>query len=279
MDVRLSCARGEGALLNLETGNAKFSFCEEPTKQLLKSYLKENYRDWIEQVPASKDLFLVTGTYMTKNWENAVIRVDSHSGGGGVSVEAGNIEGHFAVDWQTLRGSLYSFQTGHTHPDVPVPDHNLSPSFTACCHCETNGWNQCIFVRGWRVKMKTTLFGTKLAKFMSVEASESTVSRNILRGRSRTLRGRFFSMDVDTPSCMSRSEGEIDEDQVMIEEVEGTPKDDSRVSLILLQCYTLTIYSLIFMTSSLLLTLQFVFCSLHQIQAYRVARMKLATSF
>jgi hypothetical protein len=99
-NARIDCQRGEGGLLNLETAN---------------------YRDWLDEsgygdILSPHDLFLVTGTYMTKNWEAATFVTDSTSLGGGLSVEAMNLaDGHFSVDWSTCNFRNKGFNTGHSH--------------------------------------------------------------------------------------------------------------------------------------------------------------------
>lgn len=244
LDARLSCARGEGAFLNTETGNTLFTFCEDGTKELLKEYLKANYENLKTGLPSERELFLVTGTHMTKNWEIAIFRSNSNSFGSEISVDGGIIEGQFSVDWRSLRGGLYDFQTGHTHPAQPMPDHTLTRSFGACCHCDQSVENQCIFIQGWRVKK---LWGSKMTTLVSVGETRSTSFKiqfnRSLSSRKETAQREPSSSSQrtgepssslhwteETPSSSQRT-GEPDpESQIVIEEAEGTPNDSDFVS-------------------------------------------------
>ena len=49
-NARLSCQRGEGALLNLESGQATYNYCEQTVKLHLGNYLKQNYREILGRI-------------------------------------------------------------------------------------------------------------------------------------------------------------------------------------------------------------------------------------
>src|ERR1700754_1470186 len=178
-NARISCQRREGALLNLQTGRALFTYCEQTAKLRLGEYLKANYRSWLNDSGnanyfSAHDLFLVTGTYMTKNWEAAKFVTDSTSLGGGVTVEAMNLaDGHFSIDWRTCNLRNKGFNTGHSHRNQDLPNHNNVPSFGACCHCEQTPENQCVFLRGWRIREMFRFSDSSLVIPISVECVKS----------------------------------------------------------------------------------------------------------
>jgi hypothetical protein len=89
----LKCSRGEGAVLNVETGSAKYTFCDKYSKKSLGKYMEENYRKWMveneyEDFLRVDELFLVTGTYMTQNWEPGAFQARSDSYDAEMSVGA-----------------------------------------------------------------------------------------------------------------------------------------------------------------------------------------------
>lgn len=230
LNAKLSCTRGEGAFLNVETGNALFTYCEESTKDHLKAYLKDNYESLQARLPRKKELFLVTGTYMTKNWENAVFRASSNSVASEISVDAGIVEGKFSVDWRSLKGELYAFQTGHLHPDQPMPDHNQSVSFGACCRCEQSTENQCIFLRGWRVKRTRTLLGTRKVVLVPVDGTESISFKEIESSAASSFPMENFLEDTHSPGPPQHRDTSYLEENILLEEAEGTPNDNDLVS-------------------------------------------------
>lgn len=140
LSARISCARGEGALLNVESGWAIYRRCDQATKVRLCKHMKASYRSWLydkdyAEFLTAHDLFLVTGTYMTDNWEEATFENSSTSLSGEVSVDATLASGSFKIDWQTCTPESTEIRTGHVHLDQVLLDHNVLPSFGACCPC------------------------------------------------------------------------------------------------------------------------------------------------
>ena len=107
---------------------------------------------------------------MTKNWEAATFVSNSTSVSGGLSVNAMSLaDGQFKIDWRTCTPCNRGFNTGHSHPDQELPGHNTTPSFGACCHCDETPENQCIFLRGWRIREMMRFSKTRLVVPISID--------------------------------------------------------------------------------------------------------------
>ena len=81
--VKMTLNRSEGAVLNVESKRAIYSYLPEFAKDQLGEYMKNNYESWMKEKRfrglKSHDLILVTGTTMTANWEAATFRTSSTS--------------------------------------------------------------------------------------------------------------------------------------------------------------------------------------------------------
>jgi hypothetical protein len=235
-NIRLKCVKGEGAILNVQSGKATYTYCDTTSKMLLGEYMLKNHRRWLTELRGARyleaeQLFLVTGTYMTRNWEAATFHKDADvSIGFDLTVDAIFLEGKMSIDWKTWRNGEYGFRHGHTHTDQIYPHHNMVPSFGACCNiCPEVPENQCIFLRGWRVK-EPNLVRSRLAYFASVESTEKEELR-IKRGSN--LFGRSTSANTMTTTS-SREEsigsqmnasymGSDQQPITALVEAEGTP--------------------------------------------------------
>lgn len=144
-------------MLNIESRSATFRYCDLHTKYALGQHLLKCYPQWMKEKEfrplTPRDLFLVTGTYMTTNWEAAILSDSSEAINAGVSIEALQIAGKFSVDWARSIQTLKAYQSGHNHPGSP-PDPLPELSFDNACHCEKHSrtQDQCIFLRGWQVR-------------------------------------------------------------------------------------------------------------------------------
>lgn len=144
-------------------------------KLRLGKYLKENYREILKKNKYADalelhDLFLVTGTYITKNWEAAVFATDTSSGEEELCVKATRLaNGYFSIDWESCILHNGGFDTGHTHLGQDLPNPDSVSSFGACCPCDQTPKNQCIFLRGWRIKEMVRFSKSSLVIPISVE--------------------------------------------------------------------------------------------------------------
>ena len=173
-NVRLKCSRGEGAILNVQSGKATYRYCDRKSKMRLGDYMLKNYRRWLSEHADERfdprELFLVTGTYMTQNWEAATFQNSSTSVSGDITVDAVLAKGKMSIDWRTWTQGNRGFRLGHTHIGQNLPNHNTIPSFGACCNaCEDPPENQCIFLRGWQVRPVMLFANSKLTIPISVE--------------------------------------------------------------------------------------------------------------
>ena len=134
-----------------------------------------NYKRWLSefrdaQYLSARDLFLVTGTYMTRNWEAATFQRNLSSVGGDVTVDAVLAQGKMSIDWRTWKQTNCGFRLGHTHLGQDLPNHNSVPSFGACCNsCQQPPENQCIFLRGWQIREVFDFAKSQLAIPISME--------------------------------------------------------------------------------------------------------------
>jgi hypothetical protein len=177
-----------------------------------------HYKQWLNdfrgaQYLEAEQLFLVTGTYMTHNWEAATFQKDGNvSIGLDVKVDAVFLRGNMSIHWQTWRNGERGFRNGHKHTGRVYPNPNMVPSFVACCGtCPEPPENQCIFLRGWRVK-EPHFVRSRLAHSASVESTEGD-GLSVKRGLS--LFGR--------PTSANSRESSVQHPVANLVEAEGTP--------------------------------------------------------
>jgi hypothetical protein len=233
-NVRLKCAKGEGAILNVQSGDATSEYIDMTSKMALGEYMLANYKQWLSELRNAKylsarDLFLVTGTVMTSNWEAATFQKSSMAVGGDVTVDAVIAKGDISIDWRTCTQRNRGFRVGHTHLDRRFPNHNSTTSFGACCNnCQEAPRNQCIFLRGWQVREIADFESSYLATPVSVEDV-----KNVEWRRTRMIKKRSPSTRSLTPSTSSRvirdSQG-TSNGVAEVKEVEGTPTVSECVS-------------------------------------------------
>ena len=78
----------EGSALYLGSGKMTFRYCDDTSKASLGDYLRDNYKRLVPEHLKGRDVFIVTGTLTTQNWEARAyqrqdadrIRVDGRSG-------------------------------------------------------------------------------------------------------------------------------------------------------------------------------------------------------
>lgn len=242
VNVKISCERGEGALLNLETGHVTFSYCQPATKLRLGNYLKENYINILKgfkyaDVIEADDLFLVTGTYMTKNWEAATFVMDSNSLGGGVALQATDLaSGHFSIDWRSCALRNGGFNTGHVHLGQSLPNHNSVPSFGACCHCDETPENQCIFLRGWRIREMIRFSESSLVIPISVESVTNTEWRRaqFIRKQSKSVGSSLLGVSRSSQAVVGGQRDKI------VGELEEVPENPDYVGALIIFPFAFT---------------------------------------
>jgi hypothetical protein len=140
---------------------------------LLGEYMVKNYKHWLTEFPQAKgleseELFLVTGTYMTRNWETTAFGKDANASIGGDWI-ADVIEGKIRPGLRTPGDRRYQLWTGHSHMEGSVPRHLRG---LPCTACPDPPENQCIFLRGWRVK-EAGFFRSLLGYSASAESTEN----------------------------------------------------------------------------------------------------------
>jgi hypothetical protein len=158
----LKFKHGESALLNVELGHAIFRYYEKGARQRLRKYMLENYKLWLNEEDfrtlKPHELVLVTGTYMTMNWEAATFKANSPINSVNLPVTE-SLTNRFVVNWRRWTNSNQGLSSGHSHLDRPQ-NSSLWESFGNCCHaCDTtpDNFNQCIFVHGWRIRERSRL--------------------------------------------------------------------------------------------------------------------------
>jgi hypothetical protein len=236
-NIRLKCVKGEGAILNVQSSKATYKYCDTTSKMLLGEHMLKNYKTWLTDLRDAwylepEQLFLVTGTYMTHNWEAATFHKDVHASVGfDVTVDAVFFEGKMSIDWETWRNGERGFRHGHTHMGQVYPGHNTAPSFAGCCStCLEPPENQCIFLRGWRVK-ESDRVKSRLAYSAAVESTEKEelrIKRPLgLFGRSysaNTAKATWGSSEAGKRTQQDATSPGLDPHPVAsLMEVEGTP--------------------------------------------------------
>jgi hypothetical protein len=128
--------------------------------------------------------------------------------------------GNCSIDWRTSSYPILGYQTGHSHPGQEPLGNNSTSSFGACCQCEANPENQCIFLRGWRVKEMSWLLGARFAVKISVEDATKWEWRLKHITKSPTS-----SKPNDTSNTPAQGVG-----LGLVEEAEGSPSESEIVS-------------------------------------------------
>lgn len=215
-------------MLNLQSGRAKHRYLDKPFRTLLGRHLENHYQTWLEETPGvhAGDLVLVTGTYMTQNWEAATYRKRSSSTSVDMSINAVcAIEGGVRLDWSTWTPGDRGFKLGHIHgeTEINLPNPFETYSFKACCTtCQPPPENQCIFVWGWRIREMFDFFGYKLVRPVSVADIKEMKWREL-----PTLIKKTHSSQVPTQSSPPSSGGgqasQVSGKAVEVVELEGMP--------------------------------------------------------
>lgn len=145
---------------------------------------------------SAHDLFLVTGTYMTENWEASTFVTNQSSYDGSISMNAINLEGYCGIYWQSCKPGSRGFKTGHTHIGQTSMNHDNLRSFEACCHCGQSPMKQCIFLRGWHIRKMIRFAESRLVVPISMENVRKSEWR-----RAQVVKKR----DLIDPKTMSES--------------------------------------------------------------------------
>lgn len=168
-----------------------------------------------------RDLFLVTGTYMTGNWEASAFQTDSKSVKDDVSVQAVAMgDDQLSIDWNTCSTTNRGDRMGHTHLGQAANMANTGHSFEACCHCEKQSQDQCIFLRGWQVREAHSFPKHVLAVPISVEGARNIDWRRAQfssrpEKSSTGIRGFFKKLSCsDITDLNSEEEYAVDSDLV-----------------------------------------------------------------
>jgi len=182
--------------LNTQSGGATFRYCDRASKDLLRDLMMNHYQRWLVELRnarglLARDLFLVTGTYTTQNWEAATFQRGSLSVGADITVDATLVGGKLSIDWRTWTPGNRGFRLGHTHLGRDrrgrnLPNHNSTRSFGACCahnSCTPPLENQAIFLRGWQVRPILDFERSQLTIPVSVENVTNPQWRRIQRIR------------------------------------------------------------------------------------------------
>jgi hypothetical protein len=230
--IQLKCIKGEGAILNVQSGKATFTYCDKESKIKLGEHMLNNYKQWIDNANYlnPEELFLVTGTYMTHNWEASTFHKDDNTSlGFDVTVDAVFLKGKMSIDWKTWRNGERGFRHGHTHIGQIYPHHDVVPSFGACCStCLDPPENQCIFLRGWQVK-EPALVKSRLACSASVESTEKEELWGLSLSSKSSLASSTKTKDSSKEGSQSKlSDTPTGSDQHLVGiaslvEAEGTP--------------------------------------------------------
>jgi hypothetical protein len=147
------------AVLNLQESSALFTKCSTDDAASMGKLFLNHGPDWAQSnsIPVEQ-LVLVTGFYKTKNWEAAVLSSSQSATQLSLMANAvGVAGGEFSIDWASAQNSSYDYSTGHRH--LMTPTHPRR-SFSACCaEAGHNEEDQCIFLRGYRIRFSMSLPG------------------------------------------------------------------------------------------------------------------------
>lgn len=197
------------AVLNLQDSSALFTKCSPTDAAGMRKQFLTHGSDWAESksLPVEK-LVLVTGFYKTKNWEAAVLSSSQSSTQLSLTANAvGPAGGEISVDWASAQNSSYDYSTGHRHPTTPT---HLQRSFSACCTVTGhNEINQCIFLRGYRIRFSMSLRGMGAMGVFTGLGESNTFKFAGSRAQSRAL-GANQTGTTPTGECLEPVEGNTD---------------------------------------------------------------------
>lgn len=180
MNARLSLtsSRNACAILNLEEGEALYTYCSDVDSETIGETFREKANEWFSEavsmrrIPSTfsiEKLILVTGFYKSSNWEAVALSSSSSAGDLSFTIQANKVAGgNTSFHWDSIQHLSPDYSTGHCHPEDRTAGTGVS--FARCCHVHSNR-NQCIFLRGFRIRSRL-LRGTQVEKLPAAGESK-----------------------------------------------------------------------------------------------------------
>ena len=213
--ISLTSSRNACAMLNVEEGEACYTFCSDNDNMTIKETFRQKASEWffeavsMNKIPSDfsiERLIFVTGFYKCWNWEAAALSLSSSTGDLSFTIKANQAGGRTSFHWDSVQHLSPDYTTGHRHPSGSLPrlstprtdssdlqargnithgtnnTSGIGASFEKCCreHHGHADQNQCIFLRGFRIRGR--LFrGDQIEKLLALKESEPSLRERLKR--------------------------------------------------------------------------------------------------
>jgi hypothetical protein len=259
--ISFTSSRGVCAMLNVEEGVVDYTRCSNIDKEAVGERFLQNARKWIAEAVKERRiandisierLILITGFYKSANWEAAALSSSSSTGDLSFTIENSQAGRGISMNWDSVQHLSPEYSTGHRHPPRPSSPRFLGGSstprtgsnepqvlgacgdithgtnnptgprvsFKKCCHQHADR-NQCIFLRGFRIRGRLGAKDEVVEQLVSEELKPSWRARfkRFVNTNSKT------SKPSSDQSCQ-RSSSAYD----YLEPIEGLPDTNFCVS-------------------------------------------------